>query len=79
MNNRQLEVKKKILVSKVVEVFNSKYDYDVEYYIPLKLIKVRKPMLVVDFLYLKKLISKIDSSIEIRVNGSKESRIYGKI
>lgn len=79
MNNRQLEVKKKILVSKIVEVFNSKYNYDVEYYIPLKLIKVRKPMLVVDFLYLKRLISKVDSSIEIRVNGSKESRIYGRI
>ncbi len=77
MNSRQLEIKNRILVGKIVEVFNEKYD--VEYCIPLKLIKVRKPMLVVDFLYLKRLISKVDSSIEIRVNGSKESRIYGRI
>lgn len=77
MNNRQLEIKNRILVGKIVEVFNDKYD--VEYYIPLKLIKIKKPIYVVDFLYLKKLISKFDSSIEIRVNGSKESRIYGKI
>lgn len=77
MNNRQLEIKNRLLVDKIVEVFRSKYD--VEYYIPLKLIKVSKPMFVVDFLYLKRLISRVDSSIEIRVNGSKESRIYGKI
>lgn len=76
MNNRQLEVKKKILVSKIVEVFNSKYNYDVEYCIPLKLIKIRKPMLVVDFLYLKRLISKVDSDIEIRVNRNKGSMVY---
>lgn len=77
MNSRQLEIKNRILICKIVEVFNNKYD--VEYCIPLKLIKVRKPMLVVDFLYLRRLVSKVDSSIEIRVNGSKENRIYGKI
>ena len=77
MDSLQLEIKKKILVGKIVEVFKDKYD--IEYCIPLKLIKVRKPMLVVDFLYLRKIISKIDSDIEIRVNGSKESKIYGKI
>lgn len=76
-SNNQLEIKKQILVGKIIDVFNDKYD--VEYYIPLKLIKVRKPMLVVDFLYLRRLVSKVDSSIEIRVNGSKESKSYGKI
>lgn len=73
-SNNQLEIKKQILIGKIIEIFNDKYD--VEYYIPLKLIKVRKPMLVVDFLYLKKLVSNVDSSIEIRVNGNRGSMVY---
>lgn len=73
MTNRELKLKKEILVIKIVEVFKSKYD--IEYCIPLKLIEVIEPMLVVDFIYLRKLISQADNSVEIRVNGSKESKI----
>lgn len=67
MINRIEEIKKILLVIKIIEIFRNKYDID--YYVSLKLINVKESMLVVDFIYLKKLIFEADDSVEIRVNG----------
>lgn len=62
-------------IIEIKEIFNKYY---IEYDIPSKLLIVREPMLMDDFVYLKLLVSQLKEKIEIRVDGDRESKINGK-
>jgi len=62
-------------ISEIKEIFSKYY---IEYDIPSKMLIVREPMLMDDFVYLKLLVSQLKEKVEIRVDGDRESRIYGK-
>lgn len=62
-------------IIEIKEIFNKYY---IEYDIPNKMLIVREPMLMDDFVYLKLLISQLKEKIEIRVDGDRESKINGE-
>lgn len=62
-------------IIEIKEIFNKYY---IEYDIPNKMLIVREPMLMDDFVYLKLLVSQLKEKIEIRVDGDRESKINGK-
>lgn len=55
----------KLNISDIKEIFKK---YDIDYNIPHKILIIREPMYVEDFVYLRYLVSKVDKDIEIRVN-----------
>ena len=56
----------KITINEILKIF---FKYDISYIISRKIILVREPMLVDDFVYLRLLVSQLKEKIEIRVDG----------
>lgn len=62
-------------IAEIKEIFSK---YIIDYDIKDKIIIVREPMLVDDFVYLRLLVSQLKEKTEIMVRGNRESGIYGK-
>lgn len=62
-------------IAEIKEIFSK---YIIDYDIKDKIIIVREPMLVDDFVYLRLLVSQLKEKTEIMVRGNRESRIYEK-
>lgn len=62
-------------IAEIKEIFSK---YIIDYDIKGRIIIVREPMLVDDFVYLKLLVSQLKEKTEIMVRGNRESGIYGK-
>lgn len=56
----------KITINEILKIFSK---YDISYIISRKIILVREPMLVDDFVYLRLLVSQSKEKVEIRVDG----------
>lgn len=56
----------KITINEILKIF---FKYDIRYIISRKIILVREPMLVDDFVYLRLLVSQLKEKVEIRVDG----------
>ncbi len=56
----------KITINEILKIFSK---YDISYIISRKIILVREPMLVDDFVYLRLLVSQLKEKVEIRVDG----------
>lgn len=62
-------------IAEIKEIFSK---YIIDYDIKDRIIIVREPMLVDDFVYLRLLVSQLKEKTEIMVRGNRESRIYEK-
>lgn len=62
-------------IAEIKEIFSK---YIIDYDIKDRIIIVREPMLVDDFVYLRLLVSQLKEKTEIIVRGNRESRIYEK-
>lgn len=62
-------------IAEIKEIFSK---YIIDYDIKDKIIIVREPMLVDDFVYLRLLVSQLKEKVEIIVKGNRECGIYGK-
>lgn len=62
-------------IAEIKEIFSK---YIIDYDIKDKIIIVREPMLVDDFVYLRLLVSQLKEKTKIMVRGNRESRIYEK-
>lgn len=62
-------------IAEIKEIFSK---YIIDYDIKDKIIIVREPMLVDDFVYLRLLVSQLKEKTEIMARGNRESGIYGK-
>lgn len=62
-------------IAEIKEIFSK---YIIDYDIKDRIIIVREPMLVDDFVYLRLLVSQLKEKTEVMVRGNRESRIYEK-